>query len=157
MRVGPSTIAKRPCVLRGDLKKKVLTLKKLNAKKQARTFKKSHTNRTYALSVFTGYKRGKRNQQMNTSLLRVAGAFTKEHAAFYVGKKCAFVYKPAPKRSKYAPEPNVKKVDKKYRVMWGKVTRTHGNSGMVRARFHKNLPGCAMGLRVRIMMYPSRI
>merc|ERR1711973_1012220 len=94
---------------------------------------------------------------MNVSLLRVHGAYTKEHAAFYVGKKCAFVYKPAPKKPKKAPEPNVKKLKAKYRIIWGKVTRTHGNSGMVRAKFTKNLPAQAMGLRVRIMLYPSRI
>ncbi|CAE7777683.1 RPL35AC [Symbiodinium necroappetens] len=76
-----------------------------------------------------GYKRSKSNCYANCTLLKIDGVRTKEDTQFYIGKRVAYVYK-VKKEVKHS----------KFRVMWGKIRRSHGNSGAVRAKFVKNIP-----------------
>ncbi|KOM46945.1 hypothetical protein LR48_Vigan07g064900 [Vigna angularis] len=94
----------------------------------------------------SGSIRSKSNQYPNTSLIQIENVNSKEEVAWYAGKRMAYIYKA-----------KVKKNGSHYRCIWGKVTRPHGNSGVVRAKFKSNLPPRSMGARVRVFMYPSNI
>lgn len=112
---------------------------------------------------------------MNDSILKLEGVDDVKGASFYCGKKVAYVY-----RAKREIRGS------KIRVIWGKISRTHGtilhpsavdyripttlvtdyspffslftgNSGAVRARFRNNLPPKTFGATVRVMLYPSSI
>jgi large subunit ribosomal protein L35Ae len=78
---------------------------------------------------------------------QLEGCRNKKNATFYVGKRCVFVYKGKNK----TPNPTNRKQKNTIRAIWGKVTRTHGDNGCVRAKFKRNLPGYAIGRRVRIV------
>ena len=73
-------------------------------------------------------------------MLKIEGVNDKKDATFYLGKRVAYIYR-AHRKSK---ERGSKKPSK-YRVMWGRVTRPHGNSGAVRAKIKS---GSGLGTRL---------
>ncbi|CAD7698318.1 unnamed protein product [Ostreobium quekettii] len=91
--------------------------------------------RLFVEGRFIGYKRSKVKQRTQWALLNIDGVASKEEAVWYQGKYAAYVYKALTKKGK-------EKMTK--RVIWGKVCRPHGNKGVVRARFKRNLPSQAM-------------
>jgi large subunit ribosomal protein L35Ae len=98
--------------------------------------------RLHVDGAILGFKRGLRNQYNHVSLIKIKGADDKSAAEFYLGKRVAFI---------------TKAKDGSFRVNWGKVCRHHGANGVVRCRFRRNLPPQAIGGRVRVMLYPSRV
>lgn len=102
--------------------------------------------RLYVKGVVLGYKGSKVNQYAHTSLIRIQGVADKKSTEFYLGKRIAYIYKA-----------HTEKKGSRFRVIWGKVCRAHGTSGVVRAKFRNNLPPKAFGAPVRVMLYPSRV
>lgn len=89
---------------------------------------------------------GLRNQYSHTALVKIQGLQDKKDVDFYLGKKIAYIYKGKSLKN-----------NSKFRVIWGKVCRAHGNNGLVRAKFAKNLPAEAISSGLRVMLYPSRV
>lgn len=105
----------------------------------------ANRSRLYTKATHVSFQRSNRNQSPHTSILQIEGVKCKEDTQFYLGKRVVFVY-----RAKNASKGKV-------RSIWGRVTRSHGNSGCVRAKFSNNLPPKSLGANVRVMLYPSRV
>merc|ERR1711918_120142 len=101
-------------------------------------------SRLYVKGVVAGYRRALTNQKNHTSLIKIQGVETAADVKFYEGKKIMYMY-----RTK------TEKDGTRFRVMWGKVCCSHGTSGIVRAKFRKNLPPSSLGAPVRIMLSPA--
>merc|ERR1712146_279189 len=82
--------------------------------------------------VVAGFKGSLAKQYNHTNLIKIQGVDDTEDTKFYLGKKIMYMYRA--KTEKYGT---------RFRVMWGKVCRAHGTSGVVRAKFTKNLPPSA--------------
>ncbi|MCX6815137.1 MAG: 50S ribosomal protein L35ae [Candidatus Aenigmarchaeota archaeon] len=78
------------------------------------------------------YRRGVHTMHGNQLLLEIEGVDSKELASRYIGKRVIWI-SPAKKQ------------------IFGKITNTHGNNGVVRARFSKGLPGTAVNAKVEII------
>lgn len=108
-------------------------------------------SRPYAKAVFIGYKRGLKNHTEDTALLKIEGVNSNDEARYFIGKKCAFVYRIRNKNT----IPKKRGMFSKSKIIWGRVTRTYGNSGKVRARFQLILPSKAIDQRIRIKLQPQ--
>merc|ERR1711907_386550 len=107
---------------------------------------KGEPSTLYCKGRILGYKRSKVNQYENTSLIKIENVNQRSDVDFYLGKRVAYIYKAK------------KEINgSKFRVIWGKVCRPHGNNGVVRCNFRKNLPPCSIAGPCRVMLYPSRI
>jgi hypothetical protein len=58
---------------------------------------------------------------------------------------------PCPQRVAYVYRGQKEINGTKVRVIWGKITRSHGNNGVVRTKFRRNLPPRSFGANVRVV------
>ena len=112
--------------------------------------------RLFQPAVMTGFARNQANQYNNQALITINDVANANEAKFYLGKRVAYIYKAA-KRSKCFKSRQVPKRRSRTRIIWGRITKAHGGSGAVKARFSPNLPSQAIGRRVKVMLYPSTI
>merc|ERR1712146_238196 len=121
--------------------------KQVTAAKQKSNLRKKSGSRLYVKGVVAGFKGSQAKQYNHTNLIKIQGVDDTEDVKFYLGKKIMYMYRTM----------TADKEGNRFRVMWGKVCRPHGTSGIVRAKFTKNLPPSALGAPVRIMLFPSRV
>lgn len=97
----------------------------------------------YVKARHLGYQRGKHLQTTKTSIVQLEGVNSAAEAEWYLGKRVAFVYRAQRKQD-----------GTHSRTIYGKVTRTHGNSGSVRAKFTTALPPKSFGASLRVVLPP---
>nr|QLA09634.1 60S large subunit ribosomal protein eL33 [Euglena gracilis]6ZJ3_Lv Chain Lv, Ribosomal protein eL33 [Euglena gracilis] len=109
--------------------------------------------RLFQPAVMTGFKRSKRKQDPHVAILAIKNVATRKHTDFYLGKRCVYLYRG---KKKVAGRKG-SKVKTNMRRIWGRITRSHGKAGCVKAVFKPNLPGESIGRKVRIYLFPSSI
>ncbi|KAF7673144.1 60S ribosomal protein L35a-3 [Astathelohania contejeani] len=99
--------------------------------------------KTSVLGTFVSHRRGKSTVHPNRSLIKIDNVTTREQAQKYVLNSIVAI------RSTKTEQP-----DGSYEIKnYGVITKVHGKSGLVQAKFSRNLPPKDFGKRVFIQLY----
>ncbi|CAL6072036.1 Ribosomal_protein L35 [Hexamita inflata] len=94
-------------------------------------------NSLFVKGNFVAFKQGMREHHHSTSLIKINNVESAQEAKYYVNKRVAMV------------------IPKSQKVVYGTITRIHGNNGIVQAKFTSNLCPQFIGSQVRVMLYPQ--
>ncbi|ABW98196.1 rpl35A (nucleomorph) [Hemiselmis andersenii] len=101
---------------------------------------KGRERRNFAKATIVGFKRGLRQQKIKDVRIKISKIKHEKESKFFLGKKVFFI----PKNL------NIKK----RKVIWGKIKKLHGRSGVFIAQFKKNLPPNSISMNVNISYLP---
>ncbi|OAG31361.1 large subunit ribosomal protein L35Ae [Nematocida displodere] len=102
-------------------------------------------NRVSIPATFISFKRSQRTTHPRYALIRIDEVTSKEQAEKYIGNAVEM----------YIPKTKVQQNGFKERTVTGYIHRVHGNSGVLRARFEKNLCPKFIGSFVYVKMYKA--
>mmetsp|Transcript_33883 Transcript_33883/g.85667 ORF Transcript_33883/g.85667 Transcript_33883/m.85667 type:complete len:106 (+) Transcript_33883:30-347(+) len=96
--------------------------------------------RNFIKATIVGFKRGLRQQKISNVRIKIPNIKKEKESSFFLGKKVIFIQK------------NINK--NKNKVIWGKIKKLHGRSGVFIAQFKKNLPPNSISANVKITYLP---
>jgi large subunit ribosomal protein L35Ae len=116
------------------------------AKTAQKTVKRSSApTRLWVKGRFLSFRRSRDRLECQQSLVKLQDVNDRKGLRYYHGKRVAYVYRA-----------HKSVANTKYRVVWGKIMRAHGDNGLALCKFRKNLPARAIGDSVRVFLYPQR-
>jgi large subunit ribosomal protein L35Ae len=116
------------------------------AKTAQKTVKRSSApTRLWVKGRFLSFRRSRDRLECQQSLVKLQDVNDRKGLRYYHGKRVAYVYRA-----------HKTVANTKYRVIWGKIMRAHGDNGLALCGFRKNLPARAIGDSVRVFLYPQR-
>ncbi len=127
-----------------DQKTKAAPAQKAHTIKKTTHYKRAPV-RLWVRAKFLGFRRSREVQRPGQALLKLEGVNDVASAQHYFGKRVVYIYKAS-----------TSKQGTKFRTIWGRIAKAHGEKGVVIARFSPNLPARAMGSTLRVMLYPNR-